>query len=162
VVTLSHSNPAVARLDRTSDTLPSLGPSGPVPLHGLTAGIDTVIATASGWLPDTLPVVVGLGTVTLAGWPATLAQGDSAQLYLEVRDQAGHGRIVDAATTFTLTPNGNIAFAGGSGPITSITVPPAGETTGYFYVKAVAAGTGTVSITNPSYQPYSNSLTVGP
>jgi len=162
VVSLSHTAPAVARLDRTTDTLFSLGPSGPVPMHGLAAGVDTVIATASGWLPATLPVVVGPGTVTLVGWPTTLRQGDSAQIYLQVGDQAGHGRLVDVLTTFTLTPNANIAFTSGSGTISAVSVAPNGATTTYFYVKGVAPGMGTVGITNPNYQSYSRSLTITP
>jgi hypothetical protein len=160
VVTLTHTNPAVAQLDRMTDTLPSYGPSGPVPLHGLLTGVDTVFATASGWLPDTMPVVVGLGTVTLASWPASLAVADSAQIYLRVANQVDDGRLVDSATTFMLTPNASLAFSSGSAPITSVAVPPGGQGSSYFYVKAIATGTGTVTITNPNYQPLTKSLAV--
>jgi hypothetical protein len=162
VVSLSHTTPAVARLDRTTDTLLSQFPSGPVPLHGLAAGADTVTATASGWLPGRMPVVVGPGTVTLVGWPTTLRLGDSARIYLQVGDQAGHGRLVDALTTFTLTPNANIVFTSGSGPIAAVSVAPNGATTTSFYVKGAAPGMGTVAITNPNYQSYASSLTVTP
>ncbi len=162
VVSLSHTAPGVATLDHPIDTLFSTGPSGPVALHGLAAGVDTVVATAMGWMPDTLPVRVGPGTVVLWGWPSALRQGDSTQVSLQVGDQAGEGRLVDAATTFTLTPNGNIVFTSASGVIGAITVAAKNQGTGYFYVKTVAPGTGTVSITNATYQTYSNSLTVTP
>jgi len=162
VVSLSHTASAVATLDHPIDTLFSTGPSGPVALHGLAAGVDTVVATASGWLPDTLPVRVGPGTVVLWGWPSALRQGDSAQVSLQVDDQAGEGRLADVATTFTLAPNGNIVFTSASGVIGTITVAAKNQGTGYFYVKAVAPGTGTVNITNASYQPYSNSVSVMP
>lgn len=162
VVSLSHTAPAVATLDHPIDTLFSTGPSGPVALHGLAAGVDTVVATASGWLPDTLPVRVGPGTVVLWGWPSALRLGDSAQVSLQVDDQAGEGRLVDAATTFTLAPNGSIVFTSASGVISAVTVPAKNQGTGDFYVKAVGPGTGTVTITNASYQPYSNSVTVSP
>src|SRR6266702_282545 len=89
VVSLSHTAPAVATLDHPVDTLFSTGPSGPVALHGLAAGVDTVVATASGWIRDTLPVRVGPGTVVLWGWPSALRQGDSAQVSLQVGAQAG-------------------------------------------------------------------------
>ena len=162
VVSLSHTAPAVATLDHPIDTLFSTGPSGPVALHGLAAGVDTVVATASGWIPDTLPVRVGPGTVVLWGWPSALRQGDSAQVSLQVGDQAGEIRLADAATTFTLAPNGNIVFTSANGVIGAITVAAKNQGTGYFYVKAVAPGTGTVSITNANYQTYSNSVTVTP
>src|SRR5689334_6628248 len=89
-----------------------------------------------------------------------IAQGLDA--LLQVGDQAGEGRLADTATTFMLTPNGNIVFTSASGVIGAITVAAKNQGTGYFYVKGVAAGTGTVSITNASYQPYSNSVTVTP
>jgi len=75
VVSLSHTASAVATLDHPTDTLFSTGPSGPVALHGLAAGVDTVVATASGWIPDTLPVRVGPGTVVLWGWQRAAAGG---------------------------------------------------------------------------------------
>ncbi len=160
VVTLAHTNPAVARLDLTTVTLPSTGPFGPVPLHGRVAGVDTVFATAPGWIPDTLPVIVGLGTTTLVGWPTTLAQGDSASVYLTVNDILGDGRIVDSATVFTLTPNARLSFSNGTSTLSSITVPAGGETSGYFFVKAIANGTGTVDISNVNYQTLTKSLSV--
>ena len=162
VVSLTHTAPAVATLDHPIDTLFSTGPSGPVALHGLAAGVDSVVAAASGWLPDTLPVRVGPGTVVLWGWPSALRQGDSAEVSLQVADQAGEGRLADAATTFTLAPNANIVFTSTDGVIGAVTVSAKNQGTGYFYVKAVAPGTGTATITNANYQPYSNSVTVSP
>jgi len=53
-------------------------------------------------------------------------------------------------------------FTSASGVIGAITVAAKNQGTGYFYVKAVTPGTGTVSITNASYQTYSNSVTVTP
>lgn len=160
VASLSHTAPAVATLDRNVDTLFATGPSGPVPMHGLAAGVDTVIATASGWIPDTLLVRVGPGTVVLWGWPSALRVGDCAQVSLQVEDQRGEGRLTDSATTFTLTPDANIMFTGTTGVINVVTVAALNQGTGYFYVKAVAPGTGTASITNANYQPYTNSVTV--
>jgi hypothetical protein len=134
-------------------------------LAGTSAGTDTLIATATApaHTPDSAYTIVGLGRVDpISGWPATLAVGDSALVTIYARDQNQGTHYVLAATTFTLTPNANIEFRSGganSTVITQATIP----TDGYyaqFYVKALSAGQGSISITNANYSTYNTTLTV--
>jgi hypothetical protein len=129
------------------------------------AGSDTITASPSGYNPAKGVVVVSLGHVDpLQGWPSTLRAGDSVLVTLYAKDVNQGVHFVAAATTFTLAPNANIQFVSGgaqSGVITSATIAANAQYT-QFYVKGVAAGTGSANITATNYVPFSNSLTVTP
>ena len=126
---------------------------GAVLARGLAAGVDSVVATASGWLPATGVVVVAPGQSRLVTWPATLGVGDSVSLYLEVLAPNGQPRHADVATEFTLAANANIAFVRNGVAITSVTVDPGSPSSDRFYVKGVAAGSGTVTASAAMYVP---------
>jgi len=162
VAHLSHTTPAVAALSDTVATIMSSSRYGAVLARGLAAGVDSVVATASGWLPATGVVVVAPGQSRLVTWPATLGVGDSVSLYLEVLAPNGQPRHADVATEFTLAANANIAFVRNGVAITSVTVDPGSPSSDRFYVKGVAAGSGTVTASAAMYVPLHEVVTVTP
>ena len=130
-------------------------------ITGTLRGTDTLVAAAASPFhnPATAYVVVDSGRIDgILGWPTgNRAVGDSVAVTLRTLDpNASNVRRVAAATTFALAPNANIQFrSGGAGSttITSVTVPMDGSQV-VFYVKALAAGSGTATITNPNYRPH--------
>jgi len=134
-------------------------------LAGASAGTDTLVAsvTSPAHNPDTAYTVVGQGRIDpISGWPTSLAVGDSVAVTLYTRDQNQSTRNVLAAATFTLAPNANIEFRSGgtsSTVITQVTVP-ADQQQVTFYIRALASGTGSATITATNYSAYSNTVTV--
>jgi len=157
VVHLAHRSPAVATLRDTIRTS-----SGIVFATGVAAGVDTVIATAPGFRPDTGTIVVGMGTIGLEYWPPNgLTVGQSWSLQLYTLAPNGEYRSSTVTKQFTLTANGNIEFIQDGLPITSVTVEP-DQSSLPFFVRGKAAGTGTVTISAPNYTPLTKSVTVAP
>ncbi len=160
-VTLSHVGTARATT-LASVTIPTSLYYAYVRLTGAARGTDSLVATAASPLhnPDTAYTVVDSGRIDgIVGWPtANLAVGDSVAVTIRTLDpNASSVRRVAAATTFTLAPNASIQFrSGGAGSttITSVTVPADGSQV-TFYVKAIASGSGTATITHPNYKTYS-------
>jgi hypothetical protein len=158
---------------RTS-TVPATGvtiPSGQYysyfRLIGSSAGTDSLVASVASpaHRPDTAYTVVAAGRIDpLGGWPSVMQVGDSVAVTLFSRDPDQNVRRVLEATTWSLSSNGNIEFRSGgtsSEVITSIQVPAEGNSV-MFYVKAVAAGSATATITSQNYSTYSSSITVNP
>ena len=128
-------------------------------------GADTITASPAGHIPGRGTATVGLGRIDpISGWPTSLRVGDSVLVTVYSRDPNQGGHPVTAATTFTLAPNANIMFVSGGATSTTITAATIAADATYvqFYIKGVNAGTGSASITNSSYSPYSNTLTVSP
>jgi hypothetical protein len=134
---------------------------------GAARGTDSLIATATSGathFPDTAYTAVDSGRVDpIGGWPSSLQVGDSTLITLYARDPSTGTRYVAAATTFTLAPNSNIRFVaqGGTTPITNVTIP-ADAYYVQFYVRALSAGTGSVTITHPNYRTHIQNVTVNP
>jgi len=117
---------------------------------------DTIIASTAGYVADTAVVTVRDGTIQIAGWPTSLAFGDSAFLMLTPADERGTlntGNVLP--TRFSLASSAGLAFSDGQRPITDVAV--AGQQ-GSFWVTAVGTGRQSVTITNPGYLPYTNSV----
>jgi hypothetical protein len=131
---------------------------------GVSAGLDTVTASAAGHNPVKGAVDVELGRVDQnSNWPSTLSLSgtDSVLVTIYARDQASNTHFVAAATTFTLTGSANVSFSSGSAPITSVTIP-ANTQQVQFWVKGTSAGTSNVSISNANYTTYTSSIVVTP
>jgi hypothetical protein len=137
---------------------------------GTVAGIDTLVASATSPAhnPATAFMTIGNGRIDpLNGWPGSslhAATHDSVLVTLYARDPNQNVRNVLAATTFTLAPNANIQFVSGgvsSTVITSVTIPANAQYV-QFYLQAVAAGTGSATITATNYTTYVNTMTVIP
>jgi hypothetical protein len=157
----TNSNPAVATLADSVATyyLPGFAS---VAVIGVAAGVDTVIASTPGFVPDTGVIVVGTGTVDVHQWPsAGLHVGETWPLELFIVAPSGDGRLTAVTKTFTLTANGNIQFLKDGVPITTLTVD-AGQEFVQFTVKGTATGTGTVTISAPNYAPVTKNITVSP
>jgi hypothetical protein len=157
----TNSNPAVATLADSVATyyLPGFAS---VAVVGVAAGVDTVIASTPGFVPDTGVIVVGTGTVDVHQWPsAGLHVGETWPLELFIVAPSGDGRLTAVTKTFTLTANGNIQFLKDGVPITTLTVD-AGQEFVQFRVKGTATGTGTVTVSAPNYDPVTKSVTVAP
>jgi len=157
----TNSNPAVATLTDSVATyyLPGFAS---VAVVGVAAGVDTVVASTPGFVPDTGVIVVGTGTVDVHQWPSSgLRVGETWPLELFIVAPSGDGRLTAVTKTFTLTANGNIQFLKDGVPITTLTVD-AGQEFVQFTVKGTAAGTGTVTISAPNYTPVTKNVTVSP
>jgi hypothetical protein len=164
VVHVRQRSPAVLTL---SDTVVTIGPGEMASrwtATGATSGVDTLIASASGFKPDTSIVTVGPGRIALTGQPpASMVVGDSfpEAFYLQAPD----GTVSTTADTvvFTLAPNSNFEFHQDGALISTITIPPGQTyTQEFFYVKAKAAGTGSATISAPNYTPLTFSVTISP
>jgi len=160
VVHLEHRNPAVAML---ADTI--MTGSGAVGATGIAAGVDTVIATAPGFTPDTGTIVVGPGIIELDYWPPvdlTVGQIWSPPISLGLFAPDGGVRLTADTMSITLTPNANIEFLKDGVPVTSVTVVAGDHSSEQFSLRAKAAGTGTVTFSAPNYTPLTKSVTISP
>ena len=161
-VALSHFN-AVSTTP-SSVIIPAAGYFATVRVSGISAGTDTVTASATGENSTKSAVIVGLGRVDQnSNWPSTLSLSgtDSLLVTIYARDPASNVRNVSAATVFTLTGSANVSFASGGATISSVTIP-ANAQQAQFWVKGTSAGTSSVSISNANYTTYSPSITVTP
>ena len=165
VVHLADRSPSVATLlDSTLTLTPRLNYAG-LGVNGLAAGTDSVIVTAPGWVPDTGLIVVGQGSTDLQVWPPVygLSVGQGAPLYLLMLAPNGESRVSAVTKQFTLAPNANLEFTDPFGvPITTVTVTAGQQASPQFWVRGLAAGTGTVTISAPNYTPVTKSVTVAP
>lgn len=91
-VTLSQAHPEVLRLSSTEMLIktPSGYPWAWVPWTGLAAGVDTVIASATGYAPDTMIVRVTRPHVRLAEVPSTAHTTNTMRLRLYAADSLGN------------------------------------------------------------------------
>ncbi len=157
----TNSNPAVATLADSVATyyLPGFAS---VAVVGVAAGVDTVIASTPGFVPDTGVILVGTGTVDVHQWPSSGLHVDQTwPLELFIVAPSGDARLTAVTKTFTLTANGNIQFLKDGVPITTLTVD-AGQEFVQFTVKGTAVGTGTVTVSAPNYDPVTKNVTVSP
>ncbi len=137
-----------------------------VRVSGISAGTDTVTASATGENPAKAAVVVGQGRVDQnSNWPSTLSltSNDSVQVTIYARDQSGGVHFVTAPTTFTLAASAYIGFASANAPITSITIP-ADQQSVSFWIKGTSSSAlpATVTVSNANYATYTSSITVNP
>jgi hypothetical protein len=164
VVHVQQRNPAVLLL---SDTVLTIGVGGnyaSLMLTSTASGVDTLIFSAAGYAPDTSIATVGLGKILLGSWPSTsMAVGDSVPVYFYIGAPDGTQRVTADTVTFTLAPNANIEFHQDGAVITTVTIPAGDQyTQPFFYMKAKAAGTGSVTISAPNYTPLTQSVTIAP
>jgi adhesin/invasin len=128
------------------DTLKSVVVFG----DSLVTGTDTVIATATGYTPDTLAVPISLNLISLPGTlNVPLSQNVSLPINLSVAAPAG-GIVVSVvssnpATVLVVTP--------------TVTVP-AGSQVANATVQGAALGTATLTATNPNYAPDVSTVSV--
>jgi len=134
-------------------------------VSGVAAGTDTVAATAAGHNRDAAPVAVGLGRVDgLSGLPTTINAGtDSVLVTLFTRAPDTGVRRVSAATTFGVSVTGTaFEIRSGGVAVSSVTVPADGQSVA-FYIRRLAPGSGTFTLTNASYTTYTTpTITVNP
>lgn len=90
-VTITQRHPDVLRIPHSA-LIPALDYYGRVQLStaGLQPGTDTAIATAPGFIPDTLIVVVTTGTYKVAGYPTTTTVGQPFNVSAFVSDSLGN------------------------------------------------------------------------
>jgi len=164
VVHVQQRNPAVLLLSDTVLTIGVGGTYASLMLTSTASGVDTVIVSAAGYTPDTSIVTVELGKILLGSWPSTpMAVGDSVPVWFYIGAPDGTQRVTADTVTFTLVPNPNIEFHRNGAGITTVTIPAGDQyTQPFFYMKANAAGTGSVTISAPNYTPLTQSVTVAP
>ncbi|HXG96482.1 MAG TPA: Ig-like domain-containing protein [Gemmatimonadales bacterium] len=162
VVHVRQSNPAVLSLSDTAITIGAYPNNGSVVTTGAASGVDTVVVSAAGFKPDTTIITVGPATIGIPQWPTSMAVGDSFPLFLQTEAPDGTGRFTADTVVITLAPNSDIEFHLDGAVISTLTIPAGQYMSPFFYVKAKAAGTGTVTITAPNYTPVTQSVSISP
>lgn len=120
--------------------------------EGIAAGLDSVVAEADGFAPDTALVLVGPGVIQVVGLPTqTLVVGDSVLLNLRLLDQSGYTGVVTAAQTIDFDPGALLAVSDGTSVITSGEVAP-GSSDFFVWVRALSAGTSNLIISGPNFR----------
>ena len=163
-VTLTHPGTVRATTPATV-TIPTSSTFTYFRVIGAAIGTDTIVASATSpvFNPATAFIVVGNGRLDpLSGWPgSSMHVGDSVAVTIVARDPAQTQRNVIAATTFTLAPDSHVEFHSAGAVVTSATIP-ANATSVVVYLKAIAQGSGSTSISAANYTTYTNSVTVIP
>jgi hypothetical protein len=162
VVHVHQSDPSVLSLTDTTITISAYPNNGSVVATGGATGVDTVVVSAAGFRPDTTIFTVGPPTIGIPQWPTSMTVGDSVPLFLQTQAPDGTGRVTADTVVLTLAPNANIEFHLDGAVISTLTVPAGSYYAPFFYVKAKAAGTGSVTITAPNYAPLTQTVTVAP
>jgi hypothetical protein len=168
-VKLTRTNAAVADLPDTVQ-IPALESYGPLRVTGRAPGVDTLVASKSGYIPDSTIIRVDLGTVELEtgqGLPLQAVQaGSSVMVRLVVRNPDGnYGGPVAVASTWSLSAEPSLtvsADAAGLTPIDRITVPADQTVSGWFYVSATGTGTATISAAHPDYRTLDRAVRIDP
>jgi len=160
--TLTHSSSHSSTL--TSFQILPGGFQWPEFFDGVSIGPDTVIASATGYDSDTLPLIVTEGKIVVAGWPTQLRVGDSATVTLLVEDSIGYQHPVIDSTVFSIVKQGGVEFHPGSAPVGStVTVLPGQNASGTFRIKAVGpTGTATVRFENLYYSDQVFTVSINP
>jgi len=164
IVHMQQRNSAVLALSDTVFTIGAGENFSHWSVTGIASGVDTVIVAAAGFTPDTAIITVGPGGILIGSWPSSpMAVGDTWPVSIYIQTPDGAQGVTADTVVFALAPNSNIEFHRDGAVITTVTIP-AGEqyTQQFFYMKAKAAGTGSVTITAPNYTPVTNSVTVAP
>jgi hypothetical protein len=155
-ITLSRAHPNVATMPATV-SLPPNYVYREIPYTGLAVGIDTIIATAPGYDPDTAVLVVTAPKLR-PNAPITATVSGGGALWLQVTDSLGNEILSTEPVTFRITSSDT----GVASPPELVTVPKDvfwnwGTTAG-----AVDTGTATITITETTGRiaPQSTPITV--
>ncbi len=131
--------------------------SGSFSMRGLSAGIDTIVATAPGYSPDTMLVQVGEALFDLSSTPLrSVGSGDSVLVSLTFRIPSGSSAWVDVASLpISVSTSGPVQVTqpGGTGPASVINVGQ-GSYGFSFWVKGTGVGVGEITFSGPGLQPY--------
>lgn len=162
VVHVRQRHPTTLSLSDTTITIGAYPNHGSVLTTGTASGVDTVVVSAAGFKPDTTIITVGTPTIGIPQWPPSLAVRDSFPLFLQTQAPDGTGRVTADTVALTLAPNSNIEFHLDGAVISTLTIPAGQYISPFFYVKAKGPGTGSVTVTAPSYIPLTKSVTISP
>lgn len=127
-------------------------------------GTDTIVASAPGFAPTTFITTVGPGIFLFTPIGSFSVSGSPAQVNICIAAPDASQAFMIGATTISFAPSSNISLSFGIPPFTpisSITVPAGGECLG-LWVKGLAAGPATITITSPGYIPRTVGFVVSP
>jgi hypothetical protein len=165
-VNLAHS--AAASSSPASTTVLSGNNASPgIILVGVSAGIDTLSASATGYSSTAGQVTVTQGhSDPIVNFPSSLSLAGTDSVYVTLYSRAtssGTQHPVVSSTTFNISGNSHVMFYTTPGsPITSVTIP-AGNSYVQFWVKGTSTGTDSaITFTSANYATQSLSLTVSP
>lgn len=170
-LTFAHGNPGAVAITGNSTIGSGQTLTAVHSLAGVAAGTDRVVVSAPGFWPDTLEVEVAPGTFAIPGWPASMAVGDSVLLRVWLTNPSGtSAESRSTYTSISLGGNANLRFSNPVNPLVNAcsgqgcTFPvPFGFTAQAFYMKAVQAGTGSVTVQSPpQYAQYTNTVEIVP
>jgi hypothetical protein len=160
-VTITRSNPAIDSLSATSFTIPANNNLVNLGFAGMARGVDTLIATAPGYLPDTAVIIVTSPRFTLAGIAGTATTtSPSTTLFVQASDSVGNGHyVLDSVRVGLVSSNiGVLQFDS-----TAVMIPRGGYFTQPRY-RYTGPGTASLSVVDSSGIGYagatSNSVTV--
>lgn len=147
-VTFTQRHPDVLRFP-PSMLLPAFDQFGyvaPRPI-GLKPGADTIIATAPGYLPDTLIFHVTTGTYSITNVPASLTIGNPFAITGYVADSLGTMHFPASSQASVLVSSSNPAVLR---PLSDTMTIGNGTGGGSLQINVVGAGTATLTLSDPS------------
>jgi probable HAF family extracellular repeat protein len=160
-VTLTQSAPNALNGLPGGVTIPA-GTTGPAVFTAVARTIapDTVIASAPGYLPDTLVVRVAPGRLTASGYVPSLTLGDSVRINIVTMNPTGLYNDPAYSQVYALGGT-NVAFSVNNVRTNSISIPD-GATGEAFWVIGTGVGNAFFSVTGPQVGGYGASLTIEP
>ena len=128
-------------------------------LRGVSVGTDTVVVSAQGFDPDTAVVRVTAGYFgSELPLPAAIRQGDSVAVTLVLYSPDGYAVAAGPAPiplTFTTPANLDVRLGGATVTTASF---PAGASSFTVYLRGIAPGSGTVTVSSPNVTSASASI----
>jgi len=162
-ITITQRRPDVLRIPH-STLIPALDyySRGPFSVAGLRPGTDTVIASAPGFLPDTLVVAVTTATYALGAYPTTSTVGQAFGITAFVSDSLGSTGYPVSGSTSVVVTSSNPSILRPASDTFEIGNSTGG---GGVRINVVGPGTATLTLSDPSgtYRPLTTTpITVAP
>ncbi|HJQ67234.1 MAG TPA: hypothetical protein VJ816_12690 [Gemmatimonadales bacterium] len=162
VVTLTHTNPAAASLPITTVLIPKGQSSSQVfEIWGVdSTGTDTIIATASGYVSDSTPIILTPSSL-FVGNPGTSHQTTDAPSLVSVTTgtRSGYGLKPSVAVTYTIaSTDASVIAIDSAGTVTpaedsGTAVIDTASATRYFKIRYVGGGTARIIVSAPGFAP---------
>lgn len=135
------------------DARAALVASGSVPMQGLAVGIDTLVLSADGVLPDTVIISVEPGVLAMSGSVPNVYVGDSLLISLSLNDAAGAPAVAAESLNLAVSVDTSFTVRQGGVATSTLTVAP-NESTIAFWVRAESVGPSQLLISDARFRPF--------
>lgn len=156
-ITLQNLHPTLASLDSATITLPTGTTYRYFGYTGLAAGVDTVIASAPGYLPDTVTLTVTTPQLQASGLPSSaVTTANPANVYIYPYDSLGSGHYAADTVTVHVTVSDTTVLRPDSAYIHILP----GQSSVYVPVRYIGIGTASVTVADSAgqYRPFTTNV----